>query len=104
VSHEQFKGALFVLLGTNGKSFLIKHNWATFRQICPAVIEACHSEKPSIVAVMGMLLDTVLRQMDTFMIEQNVPDQVVERALDLWTDMVRSPLVFSSINPTLVTD
>ena len=86
VSHEQFKGALFVLLGTNGKSFLTKHNWETFQQICPAVIEACHSEKPSIVMVMGMLLDTVLRQMDTLTIQQNIPDQVVELALELWTD------------------
>ena len=50
-SHEQFKGGLFVLLGKGGKSFLTKHCWPTFEAVCPAILKASHSEKPSIVKV-----------------------------------------------------
>lgn len=27
VTHEQFKGALYVLLGTKQRTLLVKHNW-----------------------------------------------------------------------------
>ena len=50
-SHEQFKGGLFVLLGKGGKSFLTKQCWPTFEAVCPAILKASHSEKPSIVKV-----------------------------------------------------
>ncbi len=95
VTHEQFKGALFVLLGSNGKSFLTKHSWETFRLVCPAVVAACHSEKPSIVKVLGLLLDTVLHHMDTLTITQNVSDTVVTLALQFWTDKASFSLLAS---------
>ena len=38
VSHEQSKGALYLIIGAKGKSLLIKHNWNTF-SLYPAVIE-----------------------------------------------------------------
>jgi hypothetical protein len=38
--------------------------------------------------VLGLLLDTVLSHMDTFTIVQDIPDEVVTRALQLWDDKV----------------
>jgi hypothetical protein len=40
--------------------------------------------------VLGLLLDTVLSHMDTFTIVQDIPDEVVTRALHLWDDKVSS--------------
>jgi len=46
VSHEQFKGALYIILQNQ---LLVKHNWDLQCQLWPAIILAQHSEKPSIV-------------------------------------------------------
>ena len=84
VSHEQFKGALYVILGVQGKSLLTKHSWEVFSQLCPAVIEASHSEKPSIIKVFGALVDVVVHNLDTLTISFSLADEVVASALDLW--------------------
>ena len=84
VSHEQFKGALYVILGTQGKSILTKHSWEAFAQLCPALIEASHSEKPSIIKVFSALVDIVVHNLDTITITFALPDSVVDQALSLW--------------------
>ena len=88
ISHEQFKGALFVLLGKGGKSFLTKHCWTTFNSVCPAILRASHSEKPSIIKVLGMLFDSVLHHMDTFTIRLEIHESTVSTALQLWNSKV----------------
>ena len=92
-THEQFKGALFVLLGKNGKSFLTKHCWTTFQTICPALLHASHSEKPSIVKTIGMLFDTTLHHFDTFTISVNINQDTIDAALNLWTLQVFDALL-----------
>ena len=84
VSHEQFKGALYVILGTQGKSILTKHSWEAFAQLCPALIEASHSEKPSIIKVFSALVDVVVQNLDTVTITYTLPDCMVSQALELW--------------------
>ena len=49
VSHEQSKGALYLILGAKG------NNWNTF-SLHPVVIETSHSEKPSIIKVFSAVL------------------------------------------------
>ena len=97
-SHEEFKGALFLLLGKNGKSMLTKHCWDTFQTLCPSLLLASHSEKPSIVKVMGMLLDTVLHHMDTFTINLDVNQETIEAALQIWNSQVNRDVYFVLIS------
>ena len=84
VSHEQFKGALYVVLGVKGKSILTKHNWEVFSTLCPAVIEASHSEKPSIIKVFSALIDSLIHSLDTITISFSLPQPVIESSLRLW--------------------
>jgi len=48
VSHEQFKGALYIILQNQ---LLVKHNWSLQVSLWPALVTAQHSEKPSITAL-----------------------------------------------------
>lgn len=84
VDHEQFKGALYLILGPKGKSLLIKHNWNTFAALCPSVIEASHSEKPSIIKVFSAVQETVVHHLETLTITLRLPDSVLGPALAMW--------------------
>lgn len=87
ISHEQFKGALYVILGLKGKSLLTKHNWESFAALCPAVINASHSEKPSIIKVFSALQDSVVHNLESFTISFHLPDDLAQQALKLWTQI-----------------
>jgi proteasome activator subunit 4 len=40
ISHEQFKGALYVIIGTKHKTMLAKHSWSTLEKLWPAAVDA----------------------------------------------------------------
>ena len=100
VSHEQFKGALYVILGVQGKSILTKHSWDVFAQLCPAVIEASHSEKPSIIKVFSALIDVIVHNLDTITISFSLPDSVVKEATNLWQKVEEEEGLKKSIVPS----
>ena len=100
VSHEQFKGALYVILGVQGKSLLTKHSWEMFSQLCPAVIRASHSEKPSIIKVFSALIDVVVHNLDTLTITFALPNDVVTQALNLWNCIEEDKGLKKTIYPT----
>eukprot|EP00092_Neocalanus_flemingeri_P031411 GFUD01034116.1.p1 GENE.GFUD01034116.1~~GFUD01034116.1.p1 ORF type:complete len:1998 (+),score=527.07 GFUD01034116.1:71-6064(+) len=101
ISHEQFKGALYVILGSKGKSLLTKHNWETFAALCPAVIEASHSEKPSIIKVFSALQETVVHHLETITINFAMPDKVAQQALHLWDKVENQNNLKLTLNPSL---
>jgi len=103
VNHEQFKGALYLILGPKGKSLLIKHNWETFAALCPAVIEASHSEKPSIIKVFSAVQETVVHHFETLTIILRLPDSVLAPALSMWTPGEDVDGLTSSLTPSLPT-
>ena len=84
VSHEQFKGALYVVLGYKNKPLLAKHSWSTIEALWPAVVDANRSEKPSVVKLLDAVLEAVSKFVDTIDIEQKIDDAVVSRARALW--------------------
>ena len=86
VSHEQFKGALYLVLGPKGKSLLIKHNWETFAALLPAVVQASHSEKPSIIKVFSAVQETVVHHLETLTITLDIPDTCLPPALAMWDE------------------
>ena len=101
VSHEQFKGALYVILGVKGKSILTKHNWEVFSELCPAVIEASHSEKPSIIKVFTALVDNLVHSLDTITISISfsLHDNVIRQSLCLWDNLEDENGLKTSISP-----
>ena len=84
VTHEQYKGALYVLLGHSGKSMANKNCWETFEKVCPAILTSSLSEKPSVIEVWTKLAETIFNHMDTIAIKIELSDQVVGCGLNLW--------------------
>ncbi|XP_076047764.1 proteasome activator complex subunit 4-like isoform X2 [Oratosquilla oratoria] len=83
VTHEQFKGALYILLGSKSKSLVVRRDWESLNMIWPALLAAQHSEKPSIVKLLESLADTASRYMELFSIFYSVPDSSVKSAREL---------------------
>ena len=120
ISHEQFKGALYLVLGPKGKSLLIKHNWETFAALCPAVVQASHSEKPSIIKVtrihklsqlmnythrtifqvFSAVQETVVHHLETLTITLNLPDACLPHALAMWNVGEDEDGLATSLAPT----
>lgn len=92
VSHEQFKGALYILLGIKQQSLLRVHNWEVLKEIWPAIVDAPYSEKPSIIKLLEQISSTILKYSDTIQIELKVTEEVLNEAKMLWSDGV--PLLF----------
>jgi len=84
VSHEQYKGALYVMLGHGGKSLANKCCWQTFEKVCPAILTSSLSEKPSIIKVWSKLVETIFNHMDTFAVRTSLDDSVINLAMSLW--------------------
>ncbi|XP_023231412.1 proteasome activator complex subunit 4-like [Centruroides sculpturatus] len=87
-SHEQFKGALYILLGIKQQSLLRVHNWEILKDIWPTIINAPHSEKPSIIKLLEHISSTVLKYSDTIQIEFQVTDDVLNEAKLLWSNEI----------------
>lgn len=80
VTHEQFKGALYLCLGKKGRSLLIAHDWSTLTQLWPALVNAQHSEKPSIIKLIDHdITGSVRKNFDTFMIKFTVPQETLDK-------------------------
>ncbi|KAK8403278.1 hypothetical protein O3P69_000420 [Scylla paramamosain] len=78
--HEKFKGSLYLLLGRQGKSLMVRRDWESLNLVWPALIASQHSEKPSIIRLMNALSDTVYYYMELFTIYQQVPQRAVSAA------------------------
>lgn len=75
-NHEQFKGSLYVLLGRQGKSLMVRRDWESLNIVWPALLAAKHSEKPSIIRLMNALSDAVCYHMELFAVYHKVSEKV----------------------------
>ncbi|XP_050688195.1 proteasome activator complex subunit 4-like isoform X2 [Eriocheir sinensis] len=78
--HEQFKGSLYLLLGRQGKSLMVRRDWESLNMVWPALISSQHSEKPSIIRLMNALSDAVYYYMELIAIYHHTPDEIVRAA------------------------
>ncbi|CAG2182085.1 unnamed protein product, partial [Oppiella nova] len=86
-NHEQFKGSLYVILGRRGSSLLTSHDWSTLNALWPALVDAKHSEKPSIIRLLDLEITGYVRKyFDTLALSVDIPDQCVAAAKRVWTD------------------
>uniref|UniRef100_A0A672JBZ7 Proteasome activator subunit 4a n=1 Tax=Salarias fasciatus TaxID=181472 RepID=A0A672JBZ7_SALFA len=81
VTQQQFKGALYCLLGNhNGVCLANLHDWECIALTWPAIVRsglssAMSLEKPSIVRLFDDLADKIHRQYETIGIDFSIPDE-----------------------------
>ena len=85
VSHEAFKGALYILIGHKDKSMLTKHDWSTLSKVWPALLLSRHSEKPSVAKLLDQVFKTLHKHSETFALEAQVSEKAVNLALNILT-------------------
>lgn len=81
--HEQFKGCLYVLLGSPNAPLIIRHDWDIIRDLWPLLVRSKPSEKPSIVNLMTAIVDAVRRLFPTISITLEIPEGSVVAATKL---------------------
>ncbi|KAK8767206.1 hypothetical protein V5799_006012 [Amblyomma americanum] len=80
VTHEQFKGALYTLLGKKQRTMLVLCDWPFLGQLWPALVGARHSEKPSIIWLLEHILETLQKHLETMQIALKVPESCLKCA------------------------
>lgn len=91
--HESFKGILYVIGGTRRGRLIVQNSWQTIERIWIALLKTNLSEKPSVVKLIDVLIDTIQNEFPTVVISMDVPDKCVQAALKLAT---KSDLVTDS--------
>uniref|UniRef100_A0A915JHA1 Proteasome activator Blm10 mid region domain-containing protein n=1 Tax=Romanomermis culicivorax TaxID=13658 RepID=A0A915JHA1_ROMCU len=85
ITHEQFKGTLYLLIGSSARrSLLVRHHWATLIKIWPAVIKAQHSEKPSIIQLLDSIQNLVVENLQSFQIKLTFNENCTKIAKGFW--------------------
>nr|XP_015218489.1 PREDICTED: proteasome activator complex subunit 4 isoform X1 [Lepisosteus oculatus] len=89
ISQQQFKGALYCLLGNhNGVCLANLHDWDCIAQTWPAIVSsglssAMSLEKPSIVRLFDDLADKIHRQYETIGLDFGIPESTTAIALKI---------------------
>nr|DBA27145.1 TPA: hypothetical protein GDO54_011320 [Pyxicephalus adspersus] len=87
VTQQQFKGALYCLLGNHGAVCLANlHDWECIVQTWPAIVssglsKAMSLEKPSIVRLFDDLAEKIHRQYETIGLDFSVPENCIQIAI-----------------------
>ncbi|XP_053659354.1 proteasome activator complex subunit 4B-like [Anopheles marshallii] len=83
--HEQVKGMLCLLLIKRRGRLITQNNWKYLSHVWPALLRSKLSEKPSIVRMVDTLKKMIDGQSPTYLLEVDIGEKVVERALALRT-------------------
>ncbi|KAG8177101.1 hypothetical protein JTE90_015245 [Oedothorax gibbosus] len=92
--HEEFKGALYVIIGHKHNSILKMTNWEHLSKLLPAIVSSKHSEKPSIIKLLDSISIFLQKNMSTFQVKLMVPENCLSIAKCLWSE--NSPLPIST--------
>ncbi|XP_041764682.1 proteasome activator complex subunit 4B-like isoform X1 [Anopheles merus] len=84
-NHERFKGILCLLFIKRRGRLISQNNWEYLARVWPALLRSKLSEKPSIVKLVDGLKKMIDGQSPTYLLEVDIGEKVVERALALRT-------------------
>ncbi|GLH02190.1 Proteasome activator complex subunit 4 [Gryllus bimaculatus] len=96
IEHEQFKGALYVLLGRKQNPVVARHDWYVLNSLWPAIVRAHPSEKISVIRLLENLVDVVHKQFPTITINLEIPDSCEAAGQDLWASVPRESHDFAT--------
>ncbi|XP_067680549.1 proteasome activator complex subunit 4-like [Haliotis asinina] len=91
VPEHKFKGSLYTILGNGKKSLATKRNWEILSQIWPALVQAQHSEKPSILKAIDDIVTKVVKCLETIAINVETPLKCIDRGRDLLQTSLPTP-------------
>ncbi|KAK7103315.1 proteasome activator complex subunit 4B-like [Littorina saxatilis] len=81
VEEHCFKGALHTILGSGNKRTLaIRRNWETLTELWPAIAQAQHFEKPSILRIIDDIITKVAKSQETVAITIEISAESLETA------------------------
>ena len=66
------KGSLYVILGNGKRNMATKRSWEIISDMWPAITQAQHSEKPSILKVIDDMINKVDKNMESPAIQTHV--------------------------------
>ncbi|OQR68927.1 proteasome activator complex subunit 4-like [Tropilaelaps mercedesae] len=99
MSHDQYKGILYILVGNKDHNLVTMNNWVGMAKLWPSLVNAQHSEKPSIIALISRLQEQVVKFMETYPMVSRVPESIVWRAQALAETSVTTRTVSDSATP-----
>ncbi|XP_060589859.1 proteasome activator complex subunit 4B-like [Ruditapes philippinarum] len=62
---HEFQGALYVVLGNNKRNIATKRSWEIISKVWPAITQAQHSEKPSILNLIDQIVSKTVKNAET---------------------------------------
>ena len=83
-SHNQYKGALYLLLGKSSCRMTLGFflRWEVIKLVWPAILKAPHSDKPSIIRLSTKLIKRINENFCTILLNQTVPENVLNLCSD----------------------
>ncbi|KAH7730239.1 Protein C14C10.5 [Aphelenchoides avenae] len=85
-THDQFKGALYILLNGKQMGICVRQDWETLNRVWPCMVRAEFSEKQSIIALLETAQDIIVNNFSSFQIRFTFPDHVMPLARELLKD------------------
>uniref|UniRef100_A0A8R1I1B4 BLM10_mid domain-containing protein n=1 Tax=Caenorhabditis japonica TaxID=281687 RepID=A0A8R1I1B4_CAEJA len=83
VSHEQLKGALYLLIDGKKQSLMLRMEFEQQAKIWPALVKIQHSEKPSIIALLETAQNIIVDNYESYRLKYEWEPKNVEAAWKL---------------------
>ncbi|KAL3873182.1 hypothetical protein ACJMK2_036330 [Sinanodonta woodiana] len=77
---HHFKGALYLVQGGNKRNIATKRSWEVICEIWPAIVQAQHYEKPSILKVIDDIVTKAVKNVETTAIKIQVNQESLDAA------------------------
>ncbi|XP_065205973.1 proteasome activator complex subunit 4-like isoform X2 [Planococcus citri] len=83
---EKYKSTLAILKGQRRKEWpMLLQSMDTLQDILPALVNSVPNEEPAVVKLLSDVTDTIVNNVCRFSLKMQMPNEVVEKAKELWS-------------------